>query len=319
MTLFKAPIFEQLSDRPFAHCATLTDLGDAGLMSIWMGGAYETAPNVCLLESRLRTGATEWTEPQVIAEVPGYSMGQPLMLVRPDGELWFFYVVILEDDWRSAVPYMKKSSDRGKTWSEPVLMFDYPGLMLRSRAHVLEKRIIIPAYDENTWQSRMIISDDDGASWRLTAPMISPNGNIHPNLVPLSDGRLLCYLRTGGKGGVIWRSESSDGGETWSALTETSLPNPNSGIDLLRLASGRMALAYNHSATLRTPLSVALTEGDNEIWCWSQVIEDEYAEISYPTLSQTADGLIHLVYTYKRESIHYARFDEAWLMQGQRP
>jgi predicted neuraminidase len=316
MTLFKTPIFERLSDRPFAHCATLADLGSAGLMACWMGGAYETAPNVCLLASQLPVGAVQWTEPQVIAEVPGCSMGQPLMLVRPNGDLWFFYDVILKEDWRFAVPYLKKSMDGGKTWSEPVLMFDYPGLMLRSRAHVLENRIIIPAYDENTWQSRMIISDDDGANWRLTEPMQSPNGNIHPNLVPLSDGRLLCYLRTGGKGGVIWRSESADGGETWSELTATSLPNPNSGIDLLRLASRRMALAYNPSATLRTPISVALTEGDNEDWRWVQIIEDEYAEISYPTLAQTTDGVIHLVYTYRRENIHYARFDEAWLMQG---
>ncbi len=315
MSLFKAPVFERLSDRPFAHCATLVDLGEAGLMTVWMGGAYETAPDVCLLEARLLPGAACWTPPRVVAAVEGHSLGQPVMLPCPNGELWFFYVVILKDDWRSAVPYLKKSVDGGRTWGKPTLLFDHPGLMLRSRAHTLNGRIILPAYDENTWQSRMIVSDD-GQTWRLTAPMDSPNGNIHPNIVPLSDGRLLCYLRTGGKGGVIWRSVSSDGGETWSELTATTLPNPNSGIDLLKLASGRLALAYNPSANLRTPLCVALTQGTNEDWHWQQVVEDEFAEISYPTLAQTADGIIHLVYTYRRETIHYARFDENWLMQG---
>lgn len=316
MNWLKMPVFERLGERPFAHCATLMDRADQGLVTIWMGGAYETAPDVCLLESRLLPGSDQWTAPRVIAEVPGYSMGQPVLLQRSASEVWFFYVVLIKEDWRSALPYLCKSSDGGYTWSEPELLFDYPGLMLRSRAHVLENRIIVPAYDENSWQSRMMISDDDGASWRLTAPMESPNGNIHPNLVSLEDGRLLCYLRTGGKGGIIWRSVSSDGGETWSELTPTALPNPNSGIDLLKLSSGRLALAFNNHRSLRTPLSIALTEGANEQWRWARIIEDEYAEISYPSLTQTSDGLIHVVYTYRRENIHYARLDESWLMNG---
>ncbi|MBK8021274.1 MAG: exo-alpha-sialidase [Chloroflexi bacterium] len=165
----------------------------------------------------------------------------------------------------------------------------------------------------------MILSDDDGATWRLTAPLESPSGNIHPTVVRADGGassdELIAYLRTGGKGGVIWRSESHDSGETWTALTATDLPNPNSGLDLMRLASGRLALAYNPSQTHRTPLSVALADAD-EAWRWRRVIEDEFAEISYPTLAQTRDGRIHLVYTYRRETIHYAQFTEDWLLEG---
>ncbi len=313
--MIKMPVFEQLYDRPFAHCAMLNDLGEAGLMTVWMGGAYETAPDVCLLAAQLHRGADSWTPPRVIARVDGHSMGQPVLLLRPDGELWFFYVVLYGADWRSAIPYLKKSDDGGQTWGAPLRLFDYPGLMLRSRPLVFGDRIIVPAYDENTWQSRMILSDDGGHTWRLTAPMVSPDGNIHPNVVARGS-TLICYLRTGGAGGVIWRSESQDGGESWSELTPTRLLNPNSGIDLLKLSSGRLALAFNNSQTHRTPLHVALTANADEMWRWVQVIEDTYAEISYPTLAQTADGAIHLVYTYRREAIHYARFTEQWLMQG---
>jgi predicted neuraminidase len=313
--MIKMPVFDRLDEQPFAHCATLIDLGDAGLMTVWMGGTYETAPDVCLLASELRPGAERWTPPHVVARVDGHSMGQPVLLQRPDGELWFFYVVLYGVDWRSAIPFLKKTSDGGQTWSEPQKLFDYPGLMLRSRPLVVGDRILVPAYDENTWQSRMILSDDGGQSWHLTAPMQSPDGNIHPNVIAYGD-TLVCYLRTGGKGGVIWRSESHDGGESWSELTATTLLNPNSGIDLLKLRDDRLALAFNNSATHRTPLHVALTGGSSEDWRWIQVIEDAYHEISYPTLAQTADGVLHLVYTYRRETIHYARFDENWLMQG---
>jgi predicted neuraminidase len=79
--MIKMPVFTQLYDQPFAHCATLTDLGDAGLMAVWMGGAYETAPDVCLLASQLQRGADEWTQPRVIARVDGHSMGQPVLLL----------------------------------------------------------------------------------------------------------------------------------------------------------------------------------------------------------------------------------------------
>ena len=234
---------------------------------------------------------------------------------RPDGELWLFFDVILKDDWRSAVPYLQKSRDNGQTWSAPERLLDYPGLMFRSRALVLDARIIVPAYDENTWQSRMMISDDDGGSWRLSEPMVTPTGNIHPSLVCRDDGSILCYLRTGGKGGVIWRTTSADGGETWSPLEPTTLPNPNSGIDLLRLRDGQLVLAFNNSPDLRTPLSVAIAT-EAEDWNCIRTIADEHFEFSYPTLFQRSDGSIHLVYTHKREHIHHARFDVNWLREG---
>lgn len=316
MMLSKFPIFQKLGDRPFAHCATLTDLGDAGLIVIWMGGEFETATNVCLLASRLPVGAEEWTRPKILVEVEGHSLGQPVLMPQPNGDLWLFYNKILHDHWENAVPYLTKSSDGGQTWSEPALMFDIPGLMLRSRAHVIDGRIILPAYDEKTWRSCMILSDDGGSTWRLTAPMVSPQGNIHPNVVALPDGRLLCYLRTGGVSGVIWRSESADNGDTWSELTPTRFPNPNAGIDLFRLASGQLALAFNNSAELRTPLCIAVAEGEYDDWRWLQTVDDEFAELSYPSMAQTADGTIHMAYTFRRQLIRYAGFDQDWLMQG---
>jgi len=314
--LIKGPVFQQLPERPSAHCATLTKLPDGSLLTAWFGGSYEKAPDVAILAAQYDPTRKVWSPPRVIAEVPDHSLGQLVFLVRPEGELWLFFVVIMGADWTSAQPHCQRSFDGGQTWKSPEPLLDYPGLMFRSRPLILPGRIVLPVYDENTWQSRMMISDDDGCSWWLTEPIDSPPGNIHPTLVQLSDGRLLAYLRTGGKGGFIWRTESLDGGETWSTPTPTSLPNPNSSIDLLRLQSGRLALAFNNSDRLRTPLCVALAEED-ERWRWVQTLEDANAEFSYPTLAQTDDGHTHIVYTYRREHIHYACFTEDWLREGQ--
>jgi len=311
----RAPIFTQLDDRPMAHCATLTALADGTLLCAWFGGAYETAPDVAILAARRAPDASQWSAPAVIADAPGYSMGQPVFLPRPDGALWLFFNVIMERDWTSAIPHWQRSHDGGVTWSPAERLMDAPGLMFRSKPLALDNRIILPVYDERAWQSFMLLSDDEGQTWRRTAPMTTPSGNIHPCVVPLADGRLLTYLRTGGAGGVIWRSESADGGESWSAPTPTGIPNPNSGIDLIRLASGRLALAFNDSDRLRTPLVVALADQD-ECWRWKRTLEDDLAEYSYPTLLQTGEA-IHLVYTARREHIAYARLDEAWLLEGE--
>jgi predicted neuraminidase len=314
-----------------AHCATLTVLPDGALLTAWFGGTYETATDQVILASRRKSQDEGWSAPEIIAERPGHALGQPVFLVRPGAEVWLFFVVIMDPEpppsstsfkmlppiaaWDSAQPHWQRSFDGGHTWESPERLLDYPGLMFRCRPLVLPGRVIIPMYDENTWESRMLISDDDGGSWRLTDPIVSPPGNIHASLAQLSDGRLLAYLRTGGQGGFIWRTESWDEGETWSLPAPTVLPNPNSGIDLLSLQSGRLLLAFNNSKTVRTPLNVALAEED-ESWGWIQTIEDEPGEFSYPTLVQSDEGQIHMAYTYQREHIQHACFTEAWLRKG---
>jgi predicted neuraminidase len=313
----RTPVTVQLADRPFAHCATLAELSDGSLLAAWFAGSYETAPDVAILGARHPGAGGIWSPPWVLVDVPGCSVGQPVFLSRPGGDLWLFFDVIDErgSGWEAARPYRQRSSNAGRTWVDRELLLDYPGLMFRSRPVTLQGRIVVPMYDENTWQSRMLISDDDGRSWWLSMAIESPPGNIHPTLVALDGGHLMAYLRPGGQGGVIWRTESADGGGTWSDPTPTRLKNPNSGFDLLRLQSGRLALAYNDSDRLRTPLCVALARED-ERWDRLRTLEDALGEFSYPTLGQTPDGEIHMVYTYLREHIQYASFSERWLEGG---
>jgi predicted neuraminidase len=185
--------------------------------------------------------------------------------------------------------------------------------MFRSRPLILKDRIIVPVYDENTWESRMLISEDYGLNWHLTESIQSPIGNIHAALVQFTDGQILAYLRPGGKGGVIWRTVSDDLGETWQSPTPTKFTNPNSGFDLIRLSSGNLLLAFNDSVSERTPLCLALAD-ENEIWFNKYCLEDGPGEYSYPSLIQTKDDLIHIVYTYQRKYIEYARFSEEWML-----
>jgi len=103
---------------------------------------------------------------------------------------------------------------------------------------------------------------------------------------------------------VITQSWSQDAGRTWSPMTATSLPNPNSGLDAVTLADGRQLLVYNHTTTGRSPLDLAVSS-DGKTWTLALVLEDRPGEFSYPAVIQTRDGRVHITYTCLRQTIKH--------------
>jgi alpha-L-rhamnosidase len=63
----------------------------------------------------------------------------------------------------------------------------------------------------------------------------------------------------------------------------------------------------------RTPLNVALsTDGIN--WAAALVLEHSpVSQYSYPSVIQSRDGMVHIVYTWRREKIKYVKVDPAKL------
>jgi len=116
---------------------------------------------------------------------------------------------------------------------------------------------------------------------------------------------MLC--RTKGVG-FIAESWSNDRGKTWSQLRATSLPNPNSGIDAVTLNDGRQLLIYNHASKGRTPLNVGVSS-DGKNWKMQLTLENQPGEFSYPSVIQTVDGMVHIVYTYNRKMIKHVVLD----------
>jgi predicted neuraminidase len=95
-------------------------------------------------------------------------------------------------------------------------------------------------------------------------------------------------------------------------MTLAALPNPNSGIDAVTLRDGRHLIVYNHTDRGRSPLNVALSL-DGKTWQAALVLESEPGEYSYPAVIQSADGLVHITYTWKRQRIKHVVIDPAEL------
>ena len=121
--------------------------------------------------------------------------------------------------------------------------------------------------------------------------------------------QILCRTRQR----VIGQSWTEDGGQTWMKMSASQLPNPNSGTDALTLKDGRQVLIYNH--TIRTPesrgremLNLAISRDGTE-WIPLITLESQQGEYSYPAIIQTSDGLLHLTYTYQRQSVKHVVID----------
>jgi hypothetical protein len=214
------------------------------------------------------------------------------------------------------------SDDGGLTWSEPTYIREEWGWLFGNRPFRMSNgELIVPIYDEVTWSSGWYIPSADLTTWTAypgEEPLLWPRslaGAIQPATVELEPGHLVTFMRS--RDTFIWRSESRDYGRTWTPAVPTTLPNNNSRVDLLKLDSGALVLAHNPTRSGRTPLRLSLSDDGGRTWSAAVDIETEPGqEFSYPYLLQSSDGMIHLAYTHRRESMRHVAFNEDFVRYG---
>jgi predicted neuraminidase len=310
----------------YKHPASITELANGDLYLAYYCGSGEYATDTAVFGARLPKGEKKWTKPAAIADTPYRSEGNPVVWQAPDGKVWLFYVVRYGKTWSTSLIQAKISSDGARTWSDPMLVTLEQGMMVRSRPLALPGGdILLPAYHETGHDTEKVGPDSCSLffrwsakehTWTPTNKISSRIGNIQPAVARLKDDHLVCYCRRGGdysadpKGRIV-RSESRDGGRTWSEGKETEFKNPNAAVDFLRLESGNLLLIYNDSIRGRSPLTAALsTDGDKSYPHRRNLIQGP-GDFAYPYAIQTKDGKIHLVFTSnRRTTIHHAVFEE---------
>jgi predicted neuraminidase len=92
----------------------------------------------------------------------------------------------------------------------------------------------------------VMISDDAGGSWREVVVPDS-TGCVHMNIGRLADGTLVALYRSRWAD-AVYRSTSTDEGESWTSPEPTELPNNNSSIQFVVLPGDRLALVFNESS-----------------------------------------------------------------------
>ncbi len=337
-----------------AHAPALLELDNGDLLCAWFAGSFEGSPDVSIVCARLKKGAPAWEEPVQISGDPNRSEQNPSLFAGPDGAVWAMYTAQLartagKDNMQyTSQVRVQKSTDGGQTWSEYATMFPKEGTFCRQPIQVLSNgRWIFANWictDSASGLSgdptALQISDDQGKTWRQVE-MPGSAGRVHANVVELEPGKLCAFMRSR-EADFIYRSESSDNGESWSVPVPTPLPNNNSSISALKLKSGRIAIAYNPTHTpnpvkgqaawpgLRCPVAVALSEDGGLTFPMVRNLElgEGYVgeenstnnrQYEYPYLMQSKDGRLHLAYAYAdRAGVKYVCCTEEDVMGKKR-
>jgi predicted neuraminidase len=317
----KPPLFSQapmlrsefvFTRAPFRQChaSTLVELARGKLLAAWFGGAHEGAADVAIWGSIFEDG--KWSPPKVWASAAGTACWNPvLFLLQPGEAALYFKYGVNPRSWKGAVA----TSSNGVNWSTPV---DLPSGILgpiKNKPIRCANGDIVAGSSTETrlhWNCWVNISSDNGATWSLVGPLhigLLHLGIIQPTLWESSPGHLVMLTRASGDLGRICRAVSSDGGHTWSDPVPTSLPNPNSGIDAVRMSDGVIALVYNHTTQSRSPLNIAFSRDNGLTWSDPLTLESEPGEFSYPAVIQTSDGMLNITYTWQRRRIRHVVID----------
>ena len=307
---------------PECHASTIVELAPGRLAAAWFGGTKERNPDVGIWFARHEAGAWQpavEVASGVQAAGPRLPTWNPVLFQPANGPLHLFYKVgPSPSQWWGM---MITSADGGKTWSTPRRLPD--GILgpVKNKPVVLRDGAWLSASstegNREGWLVHFELSRDAGVTWTKIGPVAKGPGldAIQPSILSHADGALQALCRT--KQGVVAQTWSRDGGKTWSALTATELPNPNSGTDAVTLADGRQLIVYNHSAHRageakgdRFPLDVAVS-ADGLKWKHVLTLESEpvVSGYAYPAVIQTSDGRVHVTYTAGRKTIKHVDLD----------
>ena len=306
------------------HAGTIAQDREGTTWYAWFGGTREGAPDVDIYFSCSSGGG--------FAPIRKVSAGpeahwNPVLLPREEGVTLFFKYGATIPGWRT----MRVDIDPDGTFPSPpreVVPGDVGGRgpvknkCLRLKSGRLLAPASIERQDPARWNPYVDISEDGGQTFsRLTPiPLLRPgdelpSDNFHPWCVARRAGAIQPTLWQDDSGavhalmrsteGFVLRSDSTDDGLTWCPAYRTSLPNNNSGIDLARLADGRLFLCMNPvsgDGAARTPLALFCSQDNGETFEEVMTLETDPGEYSYPSI--VADGhMLTLIYTWNRRKM----------------
>ena len=296
---------------------------DGSLLAAWAdfyAGSRDDAP-ARISASVSSDGGRTWAPRFTLQENTGGTNVMSVTLLRSrTGDVLFFY---LQKNSRTDLrAHVRRSTDDARTWGPPVLVTADPGYHVMNNARVIQLRsgrLLAPvATSKEVWtknddfRTSVYLSDDDGRTWRRSRSLLSApkRGAMEPGLIELRDGRVMQIIRT--QTGFIWRSFSSDGGETWTDAAAWDIESPESPATLVRMPGqgdwllvwnptvawgdpARTVLGANHGGA-RTPLAAMVSRDEGRTWSRPRNVESSPASTYAYTSVTFHEGRALLTY-----------------------
>ncbi len=296
--------------------------------------------DIDLVLKRSEDGGKTWGPLQVIAEDGENVMGNPCPVAdRETGTIWMPMTRNLGHDSEKEIKagtsegsrecWMMKSTDDGKTWSNPVNITETtkakdwtwyatgPGVGIQLESG----RLLIPCdhavAETGMFRSHVIYSDDHGESWKLGG--VPGDYTNECQAIQKRDGSVLMNMRSYHGENLRFTSLSTDGGESWTEPVEDEeLIEPVCQASLIRYegdGTTNRLLFSNPADKKRIKMTVKLSHDEGETWPISRLIHP--GPSAYSCLAELPSGEVGLLYERgvenPYEKITFARFPIEWV------
>lgn len=238
------------------HAAFIELLDDGSLACLWFGGTLEGKSDISIYGTTLAPGAGRWTPSVQLSDDADRSEQNPVLTRDSEGRWQLFHTAQPSGNQDECLLRAREISISGGTLSGATpRIIDLPlGTFVRGRfVRRNDGAWMMPVFrcisrPGQRWNGShdtagVAISHDDGATWTMT-DVPGSIGSVHMTIVPLDGAQMVAFYRRR-QSDFVHRSESLDGGVTWSAPEPTDVPNNNSSINVIRLADGRLAMVCN--------------------------------------------------------------------------
>ena len=255
------------------HAAFIELLDDGTLACLWFGGTLEGKSDISIYATTLAVGADRWTPSVQLSNDPERSEQNPVLTRTPQGWQLFHTAQPSGNQDECLLRARDIRLEGGTLVGSAPRIIDLPlGTFVRGRfvrradgAWMMPVFRCIPRPGQR-WNGShdtagVAVSHDDGATWTMT-DVPGSIGSVHMTIVPLDGLHMVAFYRRR-QSDFVHRSESRDGGATWSAPEPTDVPNNNSSINVIRLADGRLAMVCN-------PTSAA-TSSDRRVSLYDEI------------------------------------------------
>jgi hypothetical protein len=260
----------QAGEGRLAHFPDVVRLAGGRLLAAYREGAGHLSHEgrICVVESD--DGGQTWGPPRIAVDGPCDDR-DPKLVQLGDGTVLISYFVI---DWSTRPrhtnrgTYVRRSTDGGRTWSEPVAVGtamaggDESGTPGWSASHGAAAELpggalLLPLYGRlpgEKWQRATVVrSTDGGRSWPVEGEaLVAAADGVHfqePTLTVLADGQVVALIRTTVEHAYL--SRSADGGRTWSIPQATDMPA--SSHHALPLSTGEVLVTYGDLSSRFSP------------------------------------------------------------------
>ncbi|AQZ51187.1 sialidase family protein [Martelella mediterranea] len=238
------------------HAAFLSRLPGGSLVCAWFGGTLEGKSDISIHAALLDPDAEAWGEAVRLTDDPDRSEQNPVIFVTPAGEILLFNTAQPAGNQDESRVFMRRLTLEGGRLAAAEARDTGlpPGTFVRAAPYVRDDGAwCLPLFRCNPrpgirWTgafdtAAVAVSMDDGESWKVIDVPDSA-GSVHMTPVSLGGGEMIALYRRR-QADFVHRSESHDGGRSWSAPAPTDVPNNNSSVNAVRLEGSIVAMVCN--------------------------------------------------------------------------